>query len=96
MTFMYSMGSVFRDPSFAPLLESLDQHFGAKKPVTRVTQQTCDPPGRAWQEGASSPSPSGYLPSDPRGVSDHTEKEDAMEETMLEQQPEEMMKELMK
>lgn len=27
MTFLHSVGTVFRDPSFAPLLQSLDEHF---------------------------------------------------------------------
>ena len=29
MTFLHSIGAVFRDPAFEPLLRSLDQHFGS-------------------------------------------------------------------
>lgn len=39
MTFLHSIGAVFRDPAFEPLLRSLDQHFESK-----TTAQQCSPP----------------------------------------------------
>ncbi len=49
MTFLHSIGAVFRDPAFMPLLQSLDQHFDSK------THPPPPPPSAATTAAAESP-----------------------------------------
>ena len=46
MTFLHSIGAVFRDPEFKPLLQSLDQHFEKTPPQLdrRESSESAPPP----------------------------------------------------
>lgn len=69
MTFLHSIGAVFRDPAFEPLLRSLDQHFESKT----AAQQGITPP-------VSSPvssDPPDLLPDLPEKSPDLPEKSEA-------------------
>lgn len=46
MTFLHSIGAVFRDPAFTPLLHSLDQHFERKQSQLhrRESSESAPPP----------------------------------------------------
>ena len=43
MTFLHSIGAVFRDPAFEPLLRSLDQHFDSKTTTQQATSPISSP-----------------------------------------------------
>lgn len=61
MVFLHAMGGVFRDPSFAPLLNTLDQQFGAGGTVPlSMTQHpgAAEPEsGMGMRQSTSSPPP---------------------------------------
>jgi hypothetical protein len=71
MTFLYSIGSVFRDPAFQPLLQSLDQHFEGKSQ---------DP--RESSESAPSPSPSVSPPQPGKSERAHLQEVDSSADEM--------------
>lgn len=84
MTFLHSIGTVFRDPAFEPLLQSLDQHFERTPHDRRESSGSAPPPSPPV-------SPQQPLPEKAEGVN-----VTPLEETVLDSCSDDMEKELLK
>lgn len=86
MTFIHSLGVVFRDPAFEPLFTSLDNHFGGKSSqTTEMSTGNAPPPSSATASNI------GSQESSPRQRQDKMEEDEAALDSMSDEEATRML-----